>query len=157
MSLQIIAAIFWCFTQSGQLKQIVVPFKQIEVGGFSRQREERVFVIRSADEFKAYADITGRNTTAQSFNWTKNEVLAIHIGSAPSTGYGVTVKRLLKTGPTTVEIDIVKSTPPPGMMQAMHVTYPFVSISIGRLDPKTSFHVVTVPMPSVEKNKAPVQ
>jgi len=105
-----------------------LPFKQIESGGFSRQRDPKVFVIRSASDYQAYNKTCGREMPTPSLDWRSSQLVAVHIGSAPSTGYGVFVKRIVRTGPSLVTIEAVEITPPPGTMQAMHVTYPFVVV-----------------------------
>lgn len=144
MSALLLVAIAIGTAQTAPAKPVEVAFKQVDSGGFSRQRTQRVFVIRSGDDFSAYLATTGRRITRPKIDWTTNELIAIHIGPAPSTGFGVTVKRVLTTGPHAVSIEIVKSTPPPGTMQAMHVTYPFVLISIARMAPKTTYRLSAV-------------
>jgi hypothetical protein len=123
-------------------KPLEYPFKQIEVGGFSRQREAKVCVIKSPEEYQAYDKTCGRQAPTPHIDWKKTQILAIHIGPAPSTGYGVVVKRIVKTGSNSVDIEVVKTTPPPGMMQAMHVTYPFVLVATVRFKETPSVKVM---------------
>lgn len=119
-----------------------LPFKQIETGGFSRVRQERVFVIRSDKEYREYNKTTGRQVETPLLDWSKNQIIAVHIGSAPTTGYAVTVKRIVKTGPESAVVEVVELTPAPGRMQAMHVTYPYVLVSMPRGVDKVSMKVV---------------
>ena len=106
------------------------PFKQIEAGGFSRIRTATAVVIRSAKDYDHYCRTSGRHEPAPRIDWTQSQMIAVHIGSAPTTGYGVVVKRLIKSGPHTVVILVAETTPPLHHMQAMHVTYPFAIITI---------------------------
>jgi len=104
------------------------PFKQIEDGGFSRLRDHKVFVIRSAAEYQQYNRTCGREAPTPKLDWKASQLIAVHIGQSPSTGYGVVVKRITKTGSSSVVIEIARTTPPPGTMQAMHITYPWVIV-----------------------------
>ena len=142
MSSWILMAISAVAVQVLAPKPVEYPFKQIEQGGFSRQRDQKLFVIRSPKDFEKYNNACGWEKPTPDVDWGSVELIAVHIGSAPSTGYGVIVNRIVKTGPKTVDVEVLKTTPPPGMMQAMHITYPFVVVSTQRLNAKVSIRVV---------------
>jgi hypothetical protein len=142
MSPFILLAVSALSGQAPQPKPVEYPFKQIERGGFSRIREQRVFVIKSAEDYQAYNKTFGREPPAPKVDWHKNQIVAVHIGSAPSTGYGVVVWRIVKTGPTTVNLEVLRTTPPPGTMQAMHITYPYVLVTTPRFTERIKLTVL---------------
>ena len=118
------------------------PFKQIESAGFSRIRTPQVFVIKSADDYQAYNKTCGRTMATPAIDWTQSELIAIHIGPAPTTGFSAVVKRIVKTGPNSVDIEVVRTNPSRGMV-AMHVTYPWVMIRTPRFAETVKLKMVT--------------
>ena len=126
---------------SGQAKPVTYPFKQLEAGGFSRQRTAKVFVIRSAGDYQAYNTTLGRVMATPKVDWKHSQLLAVHIGSAPSTGYGLVVKRIVRESPASVVVEAVKIFPPQGTMQAMHVTYPYVIVRTPKFEGRVTLKV----------------
>ena len=148
------STIIWAFaafaiaTQSTGQKPVEYPFKQIEQGGFSRLRTPQVFVIKSADDYQAYNKTCGREVATPMIDWTQNQLLAIHIGPAPTTGYAAVVKRIVKTGPNTVDVEVTKTIPAPRHMVAMHVTYPWAIVRTTRFTESVKLKVLPADKPA---------
>ena len=107
-----------------------IPFVKIEAGAgaWTHIKDQKLIVLKSDQDYQTYNKTLGRITPTPKVDWGKDQLMAFHFGQAPSTGYGVQVKKLYRTAQGTVVMEILETTPPKGMMQAMHVTYPFVII-----------------------------
>ncbi len=125
----------------GTTSQRTYPSSSFEGGmvGYSRLRMVQLIPIKSTADYQRYNKTVGRVTETPAVDWSNYELLAVHLGPAPSTGYGIVVKRVFWVNPTTVKVDVLTSKPQPGTMQAMHVTYPFAIIRIQRLPKNTAY------------------
>ena len=118
-----------------------VPFKVYKPSQefFSRVDKFKYEVIRSEDNWKEYWK-TVLTSGAQSddggpipaqpskVDWSKNMLVAIHLGPRPTTGFGLRVDAVRKhDGAYTIHATELPRT---GGMAAMHVTYPFVIIRV---------------------------
>lgn len=126
--------------QKGQGKAL--GFHVYREGAMSRQKAERHEVIRTQAQFQKYwgeASFGEPSETPSDVDFTKEQLIVIHLGSRPTTDYSVVVDSVTLTKKTlTIALHEVK---PHGMMVAHHVTSPFIIIKTKKTSGPVIFKV----------------
>ena len=117
-------------------------FKPVELGTTSPLQAAGVFVLRTEAELRDYMLKRGSpRRPLPRIDWKMNQVVAIHVGSAPTAGYGVELKHLWKkTGGSDAEVVITK--PARDMIVAQVVTYPFAVVRTERFAGNVELKIV---------------
>ncbi|HWD41999.1 MAG TPA: hypothetical protein VG944_24380 [Fimbriimonas sp.] len=125
-----------------------VSFTQIETGFNSPITKAGVYVIKSADEYKAYLKkIDELDQKQPKIDWTKYQVLAIHMQGTTQQGLAVDVKRLHLTKPGNVDIELKIDKPQDhtGLTRANVIRerqYPYLIIQTPKMQAKWTIQIV---------------
>lgn len=96
------------------------------------------FVLHNEADWKRYwatalangvTDAQGNPIPADpsGIDWKTTELIAIHLGARPTTGYAAKVNRVLRVG-RRYEVAVIETLP--GGMVAQHFTYPYTIIEV---------------------------
>jgi hypothetical protein len=85
-----------------------VAFKLVETGTQSRFKEGGAFVLRSEADYQNYLRRRGyESRRAPQVDFRVNQLVAIHIGDEPTTGYTVRVRRIVRKAPNVTDVEVV--------------------------------------------------
>jgi hypothetical protein len=117
-------------------------FKPVELGATSPLKDAGVLVLRTEAELRDYMLKRGSpRRPLPKIDWKMNQVVAIHVGSSPTAGYGVELKHLWKR-PGGAEAEVVITKPAPDMIVAQVITYPFAMVRTERFPGKVDLKIV---------------
>ena len=117
-------------------------FKPVELGATSPLQAEGIFVLRTEAELRDYMLKRGSpRRPLPKIDWKMNQVVAIHVGSTPTAGYGVELKHLWKK-PGGADAEVVITKPAPDMIVAQVITYPFAVVRTERFAGKVDLKIV---------------
>ena len=117
-------------------------FKSVELGATSTLQAAGVFVLRTEAELRDYMLKRGSpRRPLPKIDWKMNQVVAIHVGSTPTAGYGVELKHLWKK-PGGADAEVVITKPAPDMIVAQVITYPFAVVRTERFAGKVDLKIV---------------
>lgn len=97
-------------------------------------QQSSVRVIDSQNDFLNYwrsAMGQSADTAPKNVDWTKDRLVAVHLGQRTSGGYTVEVRNVEKSGTVGV-LRVIEHTPMDGQWVSQSVTSPFVIIRVGR-------------------------
>lgn len=111
-----------------------VNYRTFDSGVISRITTPRQQVINNEAELQSYwLQHTGSALSApRGIEWGKELLLAIHVGSRPSSGYQVYVESISRPTPNDLVVRYVESQPPKGMLNAAMMTSPWVLVRVER-------------------------
>ncbi len=139
----LIASLLLPLVALGQWPEKEYAFKSVEFGSGMQQKVDKgIWVIRTEAEYRAYMRKRGdADRPLPKINWRINQVIAIHVGTAPTPGYGVKVNKLLKTS-TGADAEVEITRPDPGMVTAQVISYPWAVIRSERFSGKVELKVM---------------
>jgi len=121
-----------------------VEFGVIDRGDISRYVEETYFVIRTEAEWaKAWEKHTVPYVPKIPYpkiNFFEKMVICAFMGERPTTGYSISVERIW-VEEEKIYVEIAKSSPPKNAVVGEVLTYPYVFVSLERIDMEVIFHV----------------
>lgn len=125
---------------AGQWPSHEYAFKELEFGNTDSSHEKGIWVFRDADSYRKYLRTLGdKHQISPQIDWRVNQVVAIHAGPAPTTGYALHLKRLAKKPfGAEAEIDLQRPTGVAGQM----ITYPYVIVKTERFPGTVKLAVV---------------
>ncbi len=132
--LALASSIGYCQNGIGVDKWIV--FRPYLAGTMSNVTAERHDVITSQNQFQKYwHDVFGRDPkeTPTDVDFNTEELVAIHLGRRPSTGYSLLVTNVERGKSLEVKVSFFELLPQPGFAQGQIVTSPWVIVRLPRI------------------------
>ena len=100
-------------------------------GAMSNIEEPRQAVVRTAAEWQALWQQHDPGGTPPAVDFTQSMVVAIFLGSRPTTGFAVEIRAMKTDGNATV-VEYIERQPPPDGIVAEVITSPFQAVRIAR-------------------------
>ena len=120
--------------QFGQSFQAPVKYRTFDSGTSSAIQHRGLRTINNEAEFQTYwAQHSGSAANApRGIEWGKELLIAINLGSRPSSGYAVYVETIARPTPNDLVVRYVESQPPKGSINAAVMTSPWVLVRMER-------------------------
>lgn len=127
---------------NGRMLQDSVFYRNYTFGAISKITTAQTRVINSTNEFAAYwKDLTGSSDRPRDIDFDNEQLVAIHLGSKPSSGYSVAVTSVVKPVSNQIVITYIERRPGPQDKVDGEPCSPYVVIRM----PKTSGKIVFKP------------
>jgi hypothetical protein len=132
-----VAVVFalWSSLAVSQQEAMHVDFKTFKTGQQSRIEKFKTFVIRNDAQWREYFfESTGNRptATAKGIDWSRYELLAIHLGTRTSGGHLVYVGGIERTPKGKIKVSVVEQRPGRGMVATTVMTSPYIIVQIPR-------------------------
>jgi hypothetical protein len=121
-----------------------VEFEVIGGGGLSGYVEETYLVVRTeaewADVWEKHAAIYLSEIECPEINFSEEMVICAFMGKRPTTGYNISIEKMwLEEGK--LHVEVAKHSPPKNAAVGEALTYPYVFVSLKKVDAEVVFHV----------------
>lgn len=120
--------------QLGQSFQAPLKWRTFDSGSSSGIQHRALQVLNNEAEFQTYwAKHAGSPANApRGIEWGKELLIAINVGSKPSSGYAVYVETIDRPTPNDLVVKYVETKPPTGSINASVMTSPWVLVRMER-------------------------
>lgn len=125
-----------------------LEFNVIDSGDLSGYNEEEYLVIKTEVEWTNVwekhtilcANACMGQPPCPNVDFSEKMVICVFMGERPTLGYDVLIERIW-VEEERVYVDVVKRSPPKGSMVGQALTYPFMLVSVEKMDVEVVFHV----------------
>lgn len=151
-------ALALCLLQVPQRQELErIPFIEYLAGFTSVVEEPKRWLITGPDELRRYwSEAFGKDPkdAPKSVDFRRYQLIAIHIGARPTSGYNVYVKSVLRLTPDTALVSYVEQKPRPLAVRVQSRTSPWVLFKVPVGIPNFSYKelVQTIKYPPVRDN-----
>ena len=117
-----------------------IAFERQMTGQLGLTPEPKNLVARSAEEWRAFCkpNAPAALEALRDFDWSRNMLIAVALGSRPSGGYAVEIQSIEQDGERWL-VHARETRPAPGSLQTQLVTAPFDCVSTRRFDGNVVF------------------
>ena len=138
-SILLVALVSACQSSS---QQDEISFERALSGQVGLSSEAKNAVVRSPEEWRALCSGSAPGIAAPVANidWSKRMLIAVSLGSRPSGGYAVEIKRVYRQGSHWI-VHARETRPGPDSMQTAMITAPFDCVATPRFEGRVVFTV----------------
>lgn len=144
LSILLIAVIstmaFSCSSQGSE--ESVVPFEVIHSGANVGFEDKRQVLLTNNDDYQKLMAEVYKNfdqlPRIPEVDFTKNDVVAVFMGTRSSGGYGISVDKIIKRSDA-VTVYINETTPGKNCMSTDALTQPYQLVKVPKLDQKVKY------------------
>lgn len=135
-----IVGLLLCFAAAAALQQFspgpndIIQWRTYKDGVNSQARTQAIVEMNSLAEFQNYVRQYAPQGVGdgRDVDWNKEELIAVHCGERPSTGYRVVVESISKVDPRHAQLTFTERTPIKGARQSQATTSPFMIVRLNR-------------------------
>ncbi len=132
---------------SGHAGPDAIPWRTYKSGKSGGITAPRQLVITNGANWQVYwAEVTGEppRSAPTDVDFTREQLVAIHLGQRPNPAYEVYVESIRQTSPAQATVHYVEATPPPGQAVIQVLSSPWVIVRMPRVPGVLSFSKRTV-------------
>lgn len=129
-----------------------VRFSTFQQGHHSRFERAGQRILQTEGDFQKYwSELTGRppHEAPRGVDWNRNYLVAIHLGTRPTGGYGVSVRSIERTTPNDLVLTYVETRPRPDAMVTQALTSPWVIVAVERVPGNLRFRAEVTTVGSI--------
>ncbi len=127
--------------ETGTVSEKELKFETIEKKDFSRNQEQKNYVIKNRQEWSGLWFKMGYTRFAPIVDFTKDMVIAVFQGEKSSGGYDVEINKIIENE-NTIEVSVIETSPARGCNVTMAFTSPYHIVKIQKSNRDVVFDVV---------------